>query len=98
MKLTTYLLLICFTAYAEDGYSQAEKPGVSGLVKGSVIREVERPMTTYPYSDPDPVARPGRVYPYFRFDGFTNKSEMRNWKMVELRGNARNGREGMGGY
>ncbi len=50
----------------------------------SVIREVARPMTTYPYSDPDPVARPGRVYPYFRFDGFTNKSEMRNWKMIEL--------------
>ena len=50
----------------------------------SVIREVARPMTTYPYSDPDPVARPGRVYPYFRFDGFTNKSEIRNWKMVEL--------------
>ena len=87
MKLTTFLLLICFTAYAEDGYSQAEKPGVSGLVKGSVIREVERPMTTHPYSDPDPVARPGRVYPYFRFDGFTNKSEMRNWKMVELENN-----------
>ncbi|MBK7711715.1 MAG: DUF5107 domain-containing protein [Bacteroidales bacterium] len=50
----------------------------------SVIREVARPMTTYPYSDPDPVARPGRVYPYFRFDGFTNTSVIRNWKMVEL--------------
>ncbi len=50
----------------------------------SIIREVARPMTTYPYSDPDPVARPGRVYPYFRFDGFTNKSEIRNWKLVEL--------------
>jgi tetratricopeptide (TPR) repeat protein len=50
----------------------------------AVIKEVERPMTTYPYSDPDPVARPGRVYPYFRFDGFTNTSEIRNWKMVEL--------------
>jgi tetratricopeptide (TPR) repeat protein len=50
----------------------------------AVIKEVERPMITYPYSDPDPVARPGRVYPYFRFDGFTNRSEMRRWKMVEL--------------
>jgi tetratricopeptide (TPR) repeat protein len=50
----------------------------------AVIKEVARPMTTYPYSDPDPVARPGRVYPYFRFDGFTNKSEIRDWKMVEL--------------
>ncbi len=53
----------------------------------SVIREVERSMTTYPYSDPDPVARPGRVYPYFRFDGFTNKPEVRKWKMVELENN-----------
>lgn len=52
--------------------------------QNAVIREVERPMTTYPYSDPDPVARPGRVYPYYRFDGFTNQSEIKNWKMVEL--------------
>ena len=50
----------------------------------SLIREVVRSMTTYPYSDPDPVARPGRVYPYFRFDGYTNHSRMQNWKMVEL--------------
>jgi tetratricopeptide (TPR) repeat protein len=48
------------------------------------IKEVVRPMKTYPYSDPDPVARPGRVYPYFRFNGFTNKSITRNWNMIEL--------------
>jgi len=57
---------------------------ISAKAQKAVIREVERPMTTYPYSDPDPVARPGRVYPYFRFDGFTNKSTIQNWKMVEL--------------
>jgi tetratricopeptide (TPR) repeat protein len=57
---------------------------VSSIAQKAVVREVERPMTTYPYSDPDPVAHPGRVYPYFRFDGFTNKPEMRKWKMVEL--------------
>ncbi len=50
----------------------------------AVIKEVVRQITTYPYSDPDPVARPGRVYPYFRFDGFTNKPEIRDWKIVEL--------------
>ncbi len=50
----------------------------------AIIKEVVRPMTTYPYSDPDPVARPGRVYPYFRFDGFTNLARIQNWKMVEL--------------
>ncbi len=48
------------------------------------VHEVERPMTTYPYSDPDPVARPGRVYPYFRFDVYTNHPVTMNWKMVEL--------------
>jgi len=57
---------------------------VSVEAQHAVIREVVRPMTTYPYSDPDPVARPGRVYPYFRFDGFTNESKIQNWKMVEL--------------
>lgn len=50
----------------------------------SEIREVSRPMITYPYSDPDPVAKTGRIYPYFRYDGFTNKSTMQSWKMVEL--------------
>jgi tetratricopeptide (TPR) repeat protein len=57
---------------------------VSVQAQQAVIREVKRQITTYPYSDPDPVARPGRVYPYFRFDGFTNQPAMQNWKMVEL--------------
>jgi len=57
---------------------------LSAKAQHAVIKEVERPMTTYPYSDPDPVARPGRVYPYFRFDGFTNQPGIQNWKMVEL--------------
>ena len=50
----------------------------------AVIKETNRPMVTYPYSDPDPVARPGRVYPYFRFDVFTNRGVNQEWKMVEL--------------
>jgi tetratricopeptide (TPR) repeat protein len=65
---TILFLLIAFSANAQQ----------------AVIREVDRPMTTYPYSDPDPVARPGRVYPYFRFDGFTDRSIIHSWKMVEL--------------
>jgi tetratricopeptide (TPR) repeat protein len=57
---------------------------ISASAQQAIIREIDRPMTTYPYSDPDPVARPGRVYPYFRFDGFTTESSVRNWKMVEM--------------
>lgn len=54
------------------------------LSQNAVIREVSRQMTTYPYSDPDPVPRPGRVYPYFRYDGFTNNSVKQEWKTIEL--------------
>ena len=50
----------------------------------SMIRELNRLMTTYPYSDPDPVAKTGRIYPYFGYDGFTNEPVMQSWKMVEL--------------
>lgn len=50
----------------------------------ALIREAEREMITYPFSDPDPVARPGRIYPYFRFDGFTSHSVKQVWKMIEL--------------
>jgi hypothetical protein len=57
---------------------------VSLFAQKAVIQEVERPMTTYPFSDPDPVARPGRVYPYFRFDVYTNHPVTQEWRMVEL--------------
>ena len=56
----------------------------SVIAQKSVIREVQRPIQTYPFSDPDPVPKTGRVYPYFRYDGFTTKSAMQNWNIVEL--------------
>ena len=39
-------------------------------------------LKTYPFSDPDPVARPGPLYPYFRFHGYSLRGEVRTWKMV----------------
>jgi tetratricopeptide (TPR) repeat protein len=50
----------------------------------STIREVNRIMTTYPFSDPDPVVKTGRIYPYFGYDGFTNKPVAQSWRIVEL--------------
>lgn len=41
-------------------------------------------MRTYNYSDPDPVARTDRVYPYTRFNNFSFKPVDRVWKMVVL--------------
>ena len=49
-----------------------------------VVREYTKEFRTYPFSDPDPIPAVGRIYPYFRFDGFTDRGEARPWKIVEL--------------
>lgn len=54
------------------------------------ISEKVQPMKTYPYSDPSPLPVMGigkkvaPFYPYYVFDGYTNKSTTQNWKIVEL--------------
>ena len=48
------------------------------------VQETTKSLKTYPFSDPDPVAQPGRIYPYFRFDGYIDKGAAQNWKFVEL--------------
>ena len=48
-----------------------------------VITELEFP--TYGFSDPDPVPHTeSPLYPYFRFDGSTDKSAPKKWKAVVL--------------
>ena len=48
-----------------------------------VVTEIEFP--TYGFSDPDPVPRTeSPLYPYFRFDGSTEKSVPKKWKAVIL--------------
>lgn len=49
------------------------------------IKETQCTIKTYPFSDPDPVADPSKtIYPYYRFDGFSNKVIERRWKVVEM--------------
>jgi len=53
--------------------------------QNTVVREYKKIFTTYPFSDPDPVPKPtSKIYPYFRFDGFTDKPVQKEWKVVEL--------------
>ncbi len=40
----------------------------------ATIREQKVKMKTYMYADLDPVPDMSRNYPYYRFDGFTNKA------------------------
>ncbi|MGC4037522.1 MAG: DUF5107 domain-containing protein [Chitinophagaceae bacterium] len=63
-----FLLICCF------GFSQNK----------ATIKEYKKTFTTYPYSDPDPVPDFSKIYPYYRFDGFTEKSIQKEWKVVEL--------------
>lgn len=70
------------------------KPFLSILLFGSLfanaqnnptIKEYKKVFTTYPFSDPDPIPKPDtKFYPYFRFDGFTDKPIQKEWKVIEL--------------
>ena len=37
-----------------------------------------------PFQIPTPVPEFGKIYPYFRFDGYADKGVVRDWKMVEM--------------
>ena len=47
-------------------------------------KEYKKSYVTYPFSDPDPIPSQTAIYPYFRFDGFTNTPINKEWTVVEL--------------
>lgn len=71
-------LLLC-------GFSSKEVLGQTATVR----KEIQS-FKTYPYSDPNPIPSIGindkvsRFYPYYVFDGYTNKSVKKNWKVIKL--------------
>jgi Tfp pilus assembly protein PilF len=72
MKKFLSLFLICVSI---NGFAQ----------QNTTVKEYKKTFTTYPFSDPDPIPKPdSKIYPYFRFDGFTDKSIQKEWKVVEL--------------
>lgn len=50
----------------------------------ATIKEYDREFKTYPYSDPDPIPKFELIYPYYRFDGYTDDPINKSWKVVEL--------------
>jgi hypothetical protein len=50
----------------------------------ATVREYKKVFKTYPYSDPNPIPTMGKIYPYFRYDGYTDKPINKEWKVVEL--------------
>lgn len=67
--LFTLLLIVNFIAYSQNPSS---------------LKEYKKVFRTYGFSDPDPIARMGSIYPYFRFDGYTNAPSNKEWTVVEL--------------
>ncbi|MBT3750960.1 MAG: DUF5107 domain-containing protein, partial [Bacteroidetes bacterium] len=39
---------------------------------------------TYGFDDPNPIAKPGIIYPYYRFDGYTHIAIDKDWKIIEM--------------
>lgn len=52
--------------------------------QASTVKEYNKVFTTYPFSDPNPIPLLSPVYPYFRYDGFTDKPVQKSWKVIEL--------------
>ncbi|SHG26542.1 protein of unknown function [Salegentibacter echinorum] len=48
------------------------------------IREYRKEYRTYPFSNPNPIPATKKIYPYFRYDGFTQNPVKKKWKVVEL--------------
>lgn len=65
------LALLCFS-------------GSTLFAQNAEISEGFQEFKTYPYSDPNPVADGGKIYPYFRFDGYSTEGKPQKWKVVTL--------------
>ena len=57
---------------------------VSWSQKDATVKEFNKVFPTYPFSDPNPIPLVEKIYPYYRYDGFTDKPVQKEWKVVEL--------------
>jgi hypothetical protein len=63
---------------------------LGSLAQRAKVIEETRSILTYPFSDPNPLpsmalnsmVRP--FYPYFVFDGYTDRSEWKSWKVISM--------------
>jgi tetratricopeptide (TPR) repeat protein len=48
------------------------------------IRTYKKTIKSYLFSDPNPIPSYSNIYPYFRFDGFTDKPVDKQWIAIDL--------------
>lgn len=81
MNYSFYKTIISLLFFATWRLLVTDSPVVAQNI---TVKETTKNLKTYPFSDPDPVPKTGRIYPYFRFDGYTDIPAMKDWKFVEL--------------
>jgi thioredoxin-like negative regulator of GroEL len=62
-------------------------PCTSATAQTARISEETRVLTTYPFSEPNPIpilTRDARLYPYHSFEGYAEDGVPREWKVVTL--------------
>lgn len=52
--------------------------------QNATYKETTKNYITYPFSDPNPLPEDAKLYPYFRFDGFSIQGKSQQWKVIEL--------------
>lgn len=53
----------------------------------ATIAEEQKVLTTYPYSDPNPVpiiTKNSKIYPYFKFEGYSLQGKEESWKVIRM--------------
>lgn len=74
MNMKEFLLVGVLVIYGMVSFSQ----------QNATVQEYLKTFKTYPFSDPDPVPEMGKIYPYYRFDGYAHTPVNKDWKVVEL--------------
>lgn len=72
--IKTLVMILSFFCFLNSGLADQK----------ASIREEKISLPTYMFSGPNPVPEMGRIYPYFRFEGYTNKREFKEWNMVVM--------------
>jgi tetratricopeptide (TPR) repeat protein len=83
MRRFAWLVIAVAAAVGAIGGAQ-DDPRIAAAAR---VTEEVRTLTTYPFSEPDPIpmlARDARLYPYHSFEGYSHESVPREWKVVRL--------------
>jgi hypothetical protein len=83
MSKQPLLYLFLLFAIVTQAQHRAMTPTTAGQ-SPATIKEYTQSFPTYPFSDPSPLPLLNAVYPYFRYDGFTNTPVNKQWNVVEL--------------